>query len=466
MNLGLRISCSKAPSGYENRPYSHAADAVVSRSRNALRRMTAVGSLLVAMGLPALAAGQQIPFEEVVANLRHDDPGVRVSSMRLLRESGYPEAAGPIATLLYDRSERIRHEAIETLVDLFLAERVSNRRKVGRVIEVRDRSLIESAFKAGPAATMPQPVPDEVLIGLVAVLGDGRAKIRADATWALGTIFPASTAPSSGALAEKTIDAVIVGLKDQDPLVRSASAGVLGQLFHSCPAVRAHRRFSQLVSIAGTALIEAINDREDRVRIEAMRALGALRFEESVQALTDQFSYHKRRPLAVAAAEALAHIGHLSSMQMFRNLLLHREPVMRRIGVEGIGRSGDVKAGEQLIADGRAEGAASVALATAFALHRLGYGAQLTMIVEGMRKPSLRVQAEAYLIEIGPSVAAELQSFLHDPDPRMRHATADVLGQIGGSESLQALVPLLRDPDPRVAAAADRAIRRVQSRRG
>ena len=56
---------------------------------------TAVTALLALAAI--VAAGQVLPFDSVVQNLKHPDPKVRLESLRLLRDAGYPEAAGPVA---------------------------------------------------------------------------------------------------------------------------------------------------------------------------------------------------------------------------------------------------------------------------------------------------------------------------------------------------------------------------------
>ena len=83
------------------------------------------------------ASAQQARFDDVVRNLRNPDPKVRISAVRLLRESKYPEAASPIAALVTDPVDQIQLEAIAAELSFFLVEDVPAKKRVGLLVEVR-----------------------------------------------------------------------------------------------------------------------------------------------------------------------------------------------------------------------------------------------------------------------------------------------------------------------------------------
>ena len=60
----------------------------------------------------SLSSAQQVRFDDVIRNLRNPDPKMRLAAVQLLRESKYPEAIGPMASLVNDPVDQIQLEAI------------------------------------------------------------------------------------------------------------------------------------------------------------------------------------------------------------------------------------------------------------------------------------------------------------------------------------------------------------------
>ena len=103
---------------------------------NKSRFLYLVFPALLAVCPPAVSA-QQIAFEDVVRNLRNPDPELRISAVRLLRESRYPEAIAPMAALVNDPINDIQLEVLSTQLGFFLVEDVPMKRKVAFIVEVR-----------------------------------------------------------------------------------------------------------------------------------------------------------------------------------------------------------------------------------------------------------------------------------------------------------------------------------------
>jgi HEAT repeat protein len=396
-------------------------------------------ALVFCLLLCGTAAAQQARFDDVVRNLRNPDPKVRLSAVRLLRESKYPEAAAPVAALVTDPVDQIQLEAIAAELSFFLVDDVPARKRVGLVVEVRRAGQAAAAFDVGPMSVWPHPVPPELVRALLQAVDDENQKVRIEAIYAFGTIvrapFPDDVTP-----------VLIKALDHYDPAVRAAAARVTARL---------------QVRSAGDALIKAMNDSSSDVRYAAMRALGALRDERAVQALTEQLSFYAKGEGAWAAMDALAHIGHASSVPLFKARIADKDPFLRRAAAEGLARSGDTSEipALQIGAGNDTDDMARASMA--FALQKLGRN-YLGRLVEFMNSPKRAAQIAGYFIELGPSITPELVPFLKDPSSGIRANLAQVMGELGGPASVAALQPLTQDPDPQVAQSATRALERLK----
>ena len=402
-------------------------------------RAVAVVSILC--GLVSAAAAQEPRFEDVVRNLRNPDARVRLNAVRLLREARYPEAIGPMAALVNDPVDQIQIEAIDAELAFYLVQDVPARRRIGFVIEVRNAGLASTAFAQGPLAVWPRPVPPELVTALLQAVDDETQKVRLEAIYTLGVV-------ARPPLQSDAVPALIKALDHYDPLVRAGAAEVIGRL---------------QVKSAGAALMKAVNDSKEPVRFAAMRAVGELRDGTAVEALTQQFNFYAKGEGAWSALDALARVGHPSSVPLFKSRLGDRDPYLRRAAAEGLGRAGDTSEVAALeIAAGNDQSAMARA-AMAFALQKLGRN-YVTRLVDFMGSEKMVPQIEAYLLELGPPIARELPARLQEPDPAMRARVADVLGAIGDPSVLPALQKAAEDRDRDAADAAKRAIERIRSK--
>src|ERR1700691_6099266 len=90
----------------------------------------------------------QVPFEQATRDLSSPDAGTRLRAARMLKEAAYPEAAVPLAALVTGPREDVQFEAIWGELNIFLAQKVIQKKRVGLVIEVRDRIAAEAVFSA------------------------------------------------------------------------------------------------------------------------------------------------------------------------------------------------------------------------------------------------------------------------------------------------------------------------------
>src|SRR5262249_17521970 len=149
----------------------------------------------------------------------------------------------------------------------------------------------------------------------------------------------------------------------------------------------------------GDAIITVLNDRDEAVKVAAMDALGAMRYERAVQALTDLFRYHGKGAIAEAALDAIARIAHPVSAPIFAEQLAGKNAAMRGIAIEGLARVGDgtkLSAIDNAISGERND---SVLLAAAFATAMLATG-PIDRIADALSRPRLHDQARQYLVEL------------------------------------------------------------------
>ena len=383
---------------------------------------------------------QQLRFDDVVRNLRNPDPKARLAAIHLLRDAKYPEALVPIAPLVLDQYDDIQIEAIAAELSFFLDQDVRTRKMVGFVIEKRSSGIAPSAFDLGPLAVWPRQAPHELVDALLQAIDDQDAKVRSEAIYAFGIV---ARPPLSAEQQAKLVKA----LDHYDPAIRSGAARVI-----------ARQKFAG----TGDALIKAVNDSQAEVRYAAMRALGAIRDERAVGALTEQLAYYKKGEGAWAALDALAHLAAPASVPLFRERLQDKDPYIRRAAAEGLGRTGDASAADLLEQRVNADDSAMVRAACTFALQKLGrnYAGRL---VDMMSSSKLIPQVEEYLVELGAPMVSVMTPHLQESDPAIREAVANVLGAIGDASSVPTLEAAAKDADASVAAAAKRALARIHA---
>lgn len=398
--------------------------------------------LVIVLGVTGLVPAAQEPrYEDVVRNLRNPDTRVRLNAVRLLREARYPEAIVPMAALVNDPVDQIQLEAIDAELSFYVVDDVPARRRLGFVVEVRNAGRAVAAFEQGPLAVAYRPVPSELVTALLRAVDDASQKVRLEAIYTLGVI-------ARQPLVGDAVPALIKALDHYDPLIRAGAAAVIGRL---------------QVTSAADALIRAINDSQAPVRYAAMRALGEIRATTAVEALTQQFNYYGKGEGAWSALDALARIGHASSVALFKQRVADRDAYLRRAAAEGLGRAGDTSEVTTFEIGAGNDQSPMVRAAMAFALQKTGRN-YLSRLVDFLNSDKMVPQIEGYLLELGPSIVGELLPRLQEPEPSIRARVADVLGALGDPAALPALQAAAQDRNRDAAEAARRAIERIKVR--
>lgn len=416
--------------------------------------LPALPGLPVLPGLPGLAAAQ-VTFERATADLASPDAPTRLRAARMLKETAYPEAASPLARLLADPQDDVQLEAIAGELNIFLAEKIAARKRIGLVIEKRNSISAEPAFAGGPLVLGARPVPLDVLTALRAAARDDNPRVGLEALYAFGALAVEPAGPDRRELLRASGPDLAAMIGAQDPAFRFAALRVMGRLFE--------RRAGDdpVQEEVGDAVIIALNDSDRTVRGVAMHALGSMRYDRAARALIDLFQYLGKGERAEAALDALARIAHPSTAVVFTLQLASKSPAIKAIAVEGLARMRDpavFAAVDGALVGERNEG---VVLAGRFAAVMLS-GAPVDPIVEALAKPRFRERALQYLVELAPGRSAVLARQVQDPNPRLRADVIDALGLAGDPAALGAIDPMVKDPDPQVARAAERAVARLR----
>ena len=119
------------------------------------------------------------------------------------RAGAASDAAAPMAALLLDGDDDVQFAAVESLLNLYIVRADLAQAALGRPLIGRPTTLAESAFEAGPLATIPAAVPAEVVANLAGRRAARRvARIRLAAAYALGVLG----SPAMGPMAPSAVD--------------------------------------------------------------------------------------------------------------------------------------------------------------------------------------------------------------------------------------------------------------------
>jgi HEAT repeat protein len=406
---------------------------------------------------PADPAPTQIPFEQASADLASPDAGTRLRAVQILKQAAYPEAAVPLAAVVTDSQDTIQFEAIAAELNIFLAEPIVPKKRVALVVEVRSAVQAEPAFAAGPSALGSRPVPPAVLTALRTAARDENPRVAIEALYAFGALAVQPGGDARRDLLRAAGPDIAAFIGSSQPAMRYAAVRVLGRVFGK------RAQDEPIEPGVGDAAITALNDADRAVRTAAMQALGALRYDRGVQALTDLFVYYGNGEAADAALDALAHIAHKTSVPLFVAQLAGKSAVRRTIALEGLARAGDTSQLPAIQTAVDKERDPGVTLAGTFALVRLG-NTPTDQVADSLSRPRLRDQAKRYLIEIAPGHVSAFSRQLLDSDPQIRTDVVDALGLADDPAALAVLEPVLNDRDAQVARAAERAVARLKRR--
>jgi cellulose synthase operon protein C len=398
-----------------------------------------IGALMVVLASgAALAAQTPAQWQDIIRNLRNPSLETRLGAVQRLAAANYAAAAEPVSALLVDPDDKIQLAALEAELTFFLADRVDG----GRMFLGDAKSRAQQAFEAGPLVRAAAAAPPAVFDRLLMAMRDENPRVRFDAVHTLGLV---AEAPLTGAQEL----ALAAELDHYDPIIRAATARVLGR-------VRART--------AATALLIAVDDTSEVVRMFAVEALGLMRDDRLVGPARG-YAARGKGDLARASMLALARIGAKEDLETFREQLVSRDVFLRRVGAEGIGRGGDRESMPALERLAASEKASAVRLAAMFSLQLFGQ-TQTHLIASAIADDTQARQAVDYLLEIGPSAMPGIvEAVKVAVTPEHKATLAQLVGYLGGEADRALLEPLTKDRDTRVRRAATVALERLTRRR-
>ncbi len=412
------------------------------------------GFILLSILSAAPLRAQQVTFESTVAELSSPDPRTRLRAVQLLKGAGYPEAAVPLAKLVNDPEDELQFEAIAAELNIFLAQKVTPKKRVGLIVEVRGRIAAEPIFSGGPSVLSATRVAPEVAAALATASRDRNLRVAVEAIYAFGSLAGEVRESDRPAVLSQAAPIFAGMIGAPDPTVRLAAVRIIGRVWARRPAD------PPLEETLGDAVIAALNDAESPIRETAMWALGAMKNERAVQALGDLFQYYRKGPLAETAYDALARIGHEGSMPHFNAELAGKSQTYKLLAIEGMARTRDVTRLQPIHTALAKEKNEALLLGGHFANALLADG-PIDTIVESLTRPRLHTQARQYLEDLAFGRAALFAKHLQDPDAQVRGELVDLLGRSGDPNAAPLIEPLVRDRDADVAFAATRALARL-----
>ena len=406
----------------------------------------------------SVVAAAQVSVEQVTRDLASADSGVRLRAAQRLKEAAPLEAAVPLAALVIDPQDDVQFAAIAAEVNIFLADKIVPRKRVALVIELRHKIAADEIFSAGPLAIGPWPVPVEVLTALRTAVRDDNRSVGLEALYAFGSIAVEPGGSRRRDLLRSAGPDLAALIGAADPALRLAAVRVIGRLFLKRP------QDQPIEPDVGDAVVSALNDKDNAIRSASMSALGAMRYERAVQALTDIFQHYGRGDLGLSAFDALARIAHPSSAALLSAQLEGKNAALKGMAIEGLGRIGDRSKVPNVEAALQGERNDSLLLAGRFAAVLLE-NVPIDSLTEALAQPRQREQARQYLVEIAAGRSTAFNRQAKDPDARLRADVADILG-LGSNDAALAIVePMVGDTDPQVARAAERAVARLRGSR-
>lgn len=414
--------------------------------------------MALSLALPTRGASRP-SFDDLVASLKSPNTKTRTEAVEALGKSRRREAVSPLAALVHDPEPRVRLEVVKALRDLrdlsaipafvtFLGDEDSKIREetIGSLVELyceRERTTPPGRFLElfsdeydRASVSLFTRVDPSVYQALGKALQDESEGVRQAAAYSLGILDGRSVVPN-----------LIGALQDPAPSVRGAAATALGKVG---------------TAEDGKQLIPLLSDESTTVRNRVLQAIGVLRVREAGPALRELYEANRRRETGLKALACLSRIGDPGQIDLFRELVQDPDPERKRLAIEGLARVADGSLLPAFKKDFQRERNDELKLAYAFAITRLGDHAFLDSLVLGLPSSTLGKRCQGYILEMGRGILPDLYPYLGDPDAEVRGQLCDILGAFGDPAAIGAVEPLTKDPSPKVADKATRAVERLR----
>jgi HEAT repeat protein len=362
----------------------------------------------------------------LIAALKDGDENSRRGIAQALGEIGDPRAVEPLIATLKDKDEGVRE------------------------------AIIRALAQVGTSAVEP----------LIAALEGKNKWMREAAARALGQIGDT-----------RSVEPLIATLKDKDRSVCEAAAEALGNLgwkpdqnVTGATYWIAERQWDRCAEIGAPAvepLAAALKDEDRLVRKATAETLGQIGDPRAVEPLITALK-DKDKGVRGAIAKALAQIG-VPAVEPLIAALKNRNEDVRQTAIRALGKAApltkDARAVEALIAVLKNKrGSKGVRQAAASALGQTGDARSVEPLITALSDAdrSVREAAARALRQIGDPRAVEpLITALKDWDPDTCMEAAKALGRIGDERVVEPLIAALKSQHKRVRQAAAKALLRL-----
>jgi HEAT repeat protein len=212
---------------------------------------------------------------------------------------------------------------------------------------------------------------------------------------------------------------------------------------------------------AGASLERALRDSDNQLVAEAVLAIGLVGHNTARPLLEEMFRTHPSRLVKSRALESLALLRDSGSVPLFETLLAHNDDYYRELSAEGLARM-NYQGAKDWRTRFDQEKKANVRNALAYGLAASGDTDYMDDLANALDSRQSN-QAEVYLFELARfnGKLNELHRFLRSANPKVRAATARIVGNVGDPMSTDQVRPLTDDPSTEVVREAVAALRKL-----
>jgi len=351
---------------------------------------------------------------EQIAALRDEDWDVREDAALALGQSGDPRGVRPLIDALRDTDHAVRTAATSALKSIGEPAVMD----LGSCLRDPELSVQEAA-----SSILSSIADDRVVEPLMSALLSEDWVVRMHASQALGRLA-----------CVQAIDTLVLLLQDKVPAVRDEATAALKAIGEQ----------------AVSPLLEALKDKDWRVRLKATETLGVLESKSAVQPLLEIVKGDPDTAVRQDAIRALGNIGDPSATEYLLGLL--DEPRLQIQAIEAVGKIGDHQTVPALLKlvtqldpsryedrapiceDERYEQDLAVVESAIRALGRLQDDTVIPILIQALQSTMVRKNASEALTAFGKTAIPPLVDRLRkEPDENIRYYLKETLTQLGWS---------------------------------
>jgi HEAT repeat protein len=402
----------------------------------------------------AAFAAEKLSTEELIQNLKAQDPKVRADAGKELGDRGEKLGLEALDQATLDKDPKVQLAVVEALGKIpnpqqvaYLSRAVRN--TSGEAQEKGIHLLTEyyvpreehnklaqlwNSFNAlfeSPDVRTVEPwiqVDDEAIDAITFVMDQKESENRMEAAAALGVLR-----------AKQSIPRIAYYLRSENTkMVRICvrSLGYIGD------------------PEAGSYLIPMLKHRNDDIVIDSTRVLGQLRYHDALPELQRLFEYSGKDSQRRAALQAISRIADPAYEALMLKYMKSDDKALRQYATEAIGRMKLQNHVQTLQLAFQREKSMRIKLALCFSLYSLGQTAYIDTIVLKLKDSDYSDQAEGYLVELGATAVPSIASYLKSSDMKFRVRLIEVLGNMHQPAAIPYVEPYLKDKNLDVAQAA------------